>query len=255
MSLHAVILGTASLFLCGAVALQAQTRTAASRLSGHIVDIEAGEFFFRGPDTISAGLTTFRLRQVGLVQQRVRADGAALDSMTLDQGDQTRGFHMLWIMRLDSGKTVADFARAVQANTAKPWAKSLGGPGFVLPPNTTNATLVLEPGIYVLVRQVGSLREDRSRHHTRNGMFRGPTVMPSQTPTAPMPKADVVVRIAEDGTLHFSGPAVSRPASAASGERERRRLRVPAASRARGSYRSRGVCVEATVGLCRTRAL
>jgi hypothetical protein len=38
-------------------------RTAAEpRLPGHVVDLVAGDFFFRAPDTIPPGLTTFRLR-------------------------------------------------------------------------------------------------------------------------------------------------------------------------------------------------
>ena len=191
-------------------AVQAQRQGAPSdALPGRVVDVDAGEFFLRAPDSIPAGLTTFRLHQVGLVRRRVSAGGAARDSMTLDRGDQTRGFHMLWVVRLDEGKTVAEFYRAAQAGERQPWARSLGGPGFVMPPATTNATLVLEPGNYVLVCHVGSARDDRSRQHLRHGMFRALTVVASRAPVARIPVADVIVRISAQGKLHFSVPLVA----------------------------------------------
>ncbi len=178
-------------------------------LPGRVVDVAAGEFFFQAPDSISAGLTTFRLRQIGLVHRRASVGGAAHDSTTNDRGDQTRGFHMLWVVRLDTGKTVADFYRAVQAREPTPWAHNLGGPAFVMPPNTSNATFVLAPGRYVLTCFVGSAREDRTRSHLLNGMFRALTVQPARTPAARAPTPEVVMRISESGTLHLSAPLVA----------------------------------------------
>jgi hypothetical protein len=96
-------------------ALAALVPLGAQPLPGRVVDVAAGEFFFQAPDSIPAGLTTFRLRQVGLVRHRATAGGAARDSTTEDRGDPTRGFHMLWVVRLDSGRTVADFHRAIRA--------------------------------------------------------------------------------------------------------------------------------------------
>lgn len=178
-------------------------------LPGQVVDVAAGEFFFQAPDSIPAGLTTFRLRQIGLVHQRMIAGGAARDSMAADPADQTRGFHMLWLVRLDSGKTAADFYRAVQAREPWPWARSLGGPGFAMPPGTSNATLVLEPGNYVITCFVGSAHEDRRRYHLLNGMFRALTVLPNPAPVAAMPAPDVVVRVSESGALQYSAPILA----------------------------------------------
>jgi len=193
--------------LLAAGALDAQRGSPVSdRLPGRVVDVAAGEFFFQSPDSIPAGLTTFRLRQIGLVHHRVLAGGAALDSLTVDRGDQTRGFHMLWLVRLDEGRTMSDFYRAMQDHTPTPWAKQLGGPSFVMPPRTTNATLVLEPGRYVLACFVGSAREDRTRYHLLNGMFRELTVKPSKAPTARVPAPDVIARVSAAGAVHFSTP-------------------------------------------------
>ncbi len=187
----------------------AVTGTAVDPLPGRVVDVAAGEFFFQAPDSIPAGLTTFRLRQIGLVHRRASMGGAARDSGAADRGDQTRGFHMLWIVRLDSGKTMAEFYRAVHAREPAPWARSLGGPGFAAPPRTSNATLVLAPGHYVLTCFVGSAREDRTRYHLLNGMFRALTVEPARTPAARAPVPEVVMRISESGTLHLSAPLMA----------------------------------------------
>ena len=179
-------------------------------LPGHVVEVAAGEFFFQAPDSIPAGLTTFRLRQIGLVHQRVIAGGAARDSIGTHPDDPTRGLHMLWLVRLDSGKTAADLYRAAQAgDRTTGWARHLGGPGFALPPGTSNATLLLEPGNSAIVCFVGSAREDRKRYHFLNGMFRALTVLPNPAPTAAMPAPDVVIRVAEGGALEYSAPIVA----------------------------------------------
>ena len=184
----------------------ARTVPAERPLPGHVVDVAAGEFFFQAPDTIPAGLTTFRLRQVGLVHERAQRSAAARDSGGLDRGDQTRGFHMLWLVRLDSGRTMADFHRAEQAREPTPWARILGGPGFAMPPETSNATLDLAPGDYVLACFVGSAREDRTRYHLLNGMVRALTVRPAPGPGARAPVPDAIVRIAADGAVRLSAP-------------------------------------------------
>ena len=174
-------------------------------LPGRVVDVKAGEFYFLAPDTIPEGLTTFRLRQVGLVVDRLRA-GATGRHMVADKGDDTRGAHMLWVVRLDSGKTMSDLYRAAQSGERRtPWAKQLGGPSFALPPRTSNVTLDLEPGNYVLVCYVGSAREDRSRYHFLNGMSRSLTVVRTGKKDGPVLRPTVTAHIKGDGIVHFSG--------------------------------------------------
>jgi hypothetical protein len=206
-ALVSLLLGVGTL---NAQAGAAPRPAAAATLPGRVVEVAAGEFFFQAPDSIPAGLTTFRLRQIGLVHQRVIAGGAALDSLAAHPDDQTRGLHMLWLVRLDSGKTAGDLYRAAQARERTTgWARSLGGPGFALPPGTSNATLVLEPGNYVIICYVGSAREDRKRFHFLNGMFRALTVLPNPAPVAAMPALDVVIRVSETGALQYSAPIVA----------------------------------------------
>jgi hypothetical protein len=123
-----------------------------------------------------------------------------------DQGDNTRGFHMLWVVRLDDGKTAADLIEAGRANAATPWARIVGGPGFAVPPTTTNATIDLQPGTYALVCYVGSGREDRSRYHLLHGMARQLVVIASTAPPAAAVQPDVIARITAEGTVELSGP-------------------------------------------------
>ena len=179
---------------------------AARALPGRIVEVKASEFSFRAPDTIPAGLTSFRLLQEGLVADRLRA-GVRGRALVADKDDETRGVHMLWVVRLDSGRTVADLYRAArEGQRTTSWARQLGGPAFAHPPSTTNATLDLEPGNYALVCYIGSARADRARYHLLNGMFRALTVVPSTQRRAAVPKVDIVATISAEKVVTFSKP-------------------------------------------------
>ena len=188
------------------LALAAAHPAGAAPLPGRIVDVKAGEFFFAAEDSIPEGLTTFRLQQVGLVVERLRA-GATGRALVADKGDNTRGAHMLSVVRLDSGRTMKDLYDAAQrGERTAAWATQLGGPSFALPPLTSNITLDLEPGNYVLVCYIGSARADRTRYHFLNGMSRPLTVTRSSKRHAPFPRHDVTVRLTGDGTMEFSRP-------------------------------------------------
>ncbi|MBA2686848.1 MAG: hypothetical protein H0U64_01985 [Gemmatimonadaceae bacterium] len=177
----------------------------ANRLPGHLVEVTAAEFFLRAPDTIPSGLTTFQLIQAGLVADRVR-DGVTGQAAVADKGDNTRGMHMLWVVRLDSGKSIADLHRAEEAGETPRWVRHMGGPGFMRPPGSTNATMLLEPGNYALVCYVGSARANRARYHLLHGMFRALTVIPARSNSAALPTPDVVVRVTAGNVLSFSKP-------------------------------------------------
>jgi hypothetical protein len=112
---------------------------------------------------------------------------------------------MLWVVRLDSGRTAADLFAAERDRSPMP-GQILGGPGFAYPPGTTNATMVLPPGDYVLACFVGSAREDRNRYHLLKGMFRALTVLPSSAAPLPLPDPDVVVTVDPANQVTFSTP-------------------------------------------------
>lgn len=186
----------------------ARATVAGDSLPGRIVDVKAGEFFFKAPDTIPAGLTTFRLEQVGFVVDRMRA-GVRDRSAVADKGDPTRGAHMLWVVKLEQGKTADDYLRAEQSHEPTPWATHIGGPAFIFPPSTTNATVDLFPGNYALVCHIGSAREDRSRSHLLNGMIRPLTVVAAKGKKAAAPKPDVLARITGVGVVEFASPVAA----------------------------------------------
>ncbi len=200
MTFRAIFLGTCIPLLA------ILTAPAGANLPGQVVDVAASEYAFRSPDTIASGLTTFRLRQEGRVRSSAKLSPAGRDSLALHEGDPTDGLHMLWVVRLDSGKTAADLYAAERADVTTPWAHVIGGPGFAFPPQSTNATMLLEPGNYVLACYVGAARENRRRYHLLKGMFRALTVVPSSTPAAPMPDPDVVATFGAGDSVHFSRP-------------------------------------------------
>ena len=183
--------------------------TAPDALPGRVVDVKAGEFFFQAVDTIPEGLTTFRLQQIGLVVERLKA-GAKGRAMVADKGDNTRGAHMLWVVKLGPGKTMADLYKAAQAgDRTNDWAKYLGGASFTLPPRSSNVTLDLNPGNYVLVCFVGSARADRTRYHFLNGMSHALTVVAGEKQHARMPEADILARISGNGSVELSSSIAS----------------------------------------------
>ena len=96
--------------------------------AANVVTVHARDFAYSAPSTIPAGLTTFNLIN----------DGPAL--------------HQVEIIRLDSGRTVAN----LEAELAKPdvppsWAVFTGGPNAPDPGKEANATLELTPGNYAMI--------------------------------------------------------------------------------------------------------
>ncbi len=113
---------------------------------------------------------------------------------------------MLWIVRLDSGRTAADLYEAERAGRATPWAHLLGGPAFAFPPRAANATMSLMPGSYVLACFVGAAREDRRRYHLLKGMFRPLTVVASNMAAEPAPAPHAIATIDLSDSVHWSAP-------------------------------------------------
>jgi hypothetical protein len=200
------MMAASALVLLATRVLAGQPATArdSRSLPGRVVEVTAAEFFFRAPDTIPSGLTTFHLVQAGLIVDRIR-EGAKGQALVADKGDNTRGAHMLWVVRLDSGKSINDLIRAEQTDETAGWVRHMGGPGFSHPPASTNATMLLEPGSYALVCYVGSGRANTARYHLLHGMIRPLTVVPERTTRATMPTPDVIAKVTGDA-LTFSKP-------------------------------------------------
>jgi ketosteroid isomerase-like protein len=145
----------------------------------NVVNVITREFAFEIPDTIPAGLTTFRLR---------------------NEGKQP---HHLMLYRLDRGKTLSAAVAALWAGGAHPvWMHAAGGPNAVPPGGESNGTVVLTPGRYIAFCHVKS---PDNRVHFMKGMFKEVIVTPSPGAPAPLPAADLTVML-RDYSFTFSRP-------------------------------------------------
>jgi uncharacterized cupredoxin-like copper-binding protein len=146
------------------------------------VTVTAQDFSYTAPDSIPAGITTFKLVNNGTT------------------------LHHMIIVRLDSGKTMADVAAAMKDPHAPPpaWAVMVGGPNAPDPKGTSNATVDLAPGNYVLLCAVDV---PGGVPHFAKGMVKALTVTPSE--------ARGVAPVASDSiTLNDYSFKLSRPLTA-----------------------------------------
>lgn len=143
--------------------------------SGHVVTITARDYALEMPDSIPAGLTTFRLRNRGTE------------------------YHIAALARLDDGKTVNDFLTAYGNGGEPAWSQAVGGPGPAQPGREIATTIVMQPGRYVVFCDI-SARDHVA--HWKKGMFKLLTVVPSSN-SAAAPESDVTVTLV-DYAFHLS---------------------------------------------------
>ncbi|MGI8548965.1 MAG: hypothetical protein ACR2M1_16865 [Gemmatimonadaceae bacterium] len=164
----AVIIAAASALLLG-VACDGATET--SPTLAVVVAVHGVDFAFDAPSTIPAGMVT-----VNFVN-----DGKAL--------------HQAQLVRLDSGRTVADLQAALgQSGPLPRWVSFIGGPNAVDPGITGNATLNLSAGNYALLCVVNV--PDGVPHYAK-GMIRAFTVSGTGATGSGtfVPAADVTVTL------------------------------------------------------------
>lgn len=148
--------------------------------TANVVTVMAGDYTFQAPDTIPAGLTTLMLKNLG------------------------KEVHQVIMMRLDSGKTVADL-QPMLSNPDAPipgWLYFPLGVNGIVPGDSANATATLEPGHYVMVCFLPS---PDGAPHVAKGMLRPIEVTASTAALAPEPTADLVIT-AKDFTWDVSAP-------------------------------------------------
>lgn len=142
----------------------------------------ATDYAFHGPAQIPAGLTT-------LVMENRGAE-----------------VHWMEIYKLAAGKTVSDLvalARATRlADSLPAWVSAAGGPGWIGPGETSNATISFEPGQYVLICRFPS---PDGVAHLNKGMVSEVHVFASPAPAVAEPVADITVAVS-DSAFHPSLP-------------------------------------------------
>ena len=153
----------------------------AEAASPRVVTVVARDFSFQAPDEVPAGLVTFQL------QNR----GAAL--------------HHMAVIRLDDGKTLQDRVAAMQASHGQvpAWAHEMGGPNAPDPGADANATMMLEPGNYVLLCFVDM---PDNVPHVMKGMMKPLRVTPAAIPAADRAIAGDVTMTLNDYSFTLSKP-------------------------------------------------
>ena len=139
--------------------------------TANVVTITATDFAFQAPDTVPAGLTTFKFANQGQEPHHVVLMGA----------------------RADAGKTMADLDSAMRMEGPPPaWLTLPGSPGVAIPGDSGNVTTTLEPGQYLLVCYISS---PDGQMHVMKGMFRPLVVAAAAADAAapPEPQADIVI--------------------------------------------------------------
>ncbi|MEP6491800.1 MAG: hypothetical protein ABJF01_03935 [bacterium] len=137
----------------------------------HTAVIHAKDFAFDAPDSITAGWTTFHFVNDG------------------------PNIHHVQLIRLDSGKTRADFDAAMKTKGPPPaWMVSTGGPNAPSPGMSTDAMINLTPGNYVMICFV-----DIPEHvpHFTKGMVHDLKVTAATGADSPEPAADATVTLSD----------------------------------------------------------
>lgn len=130
----------------------------------------ATEYAFSGPDTLSAGATTFRMVSAG------------------------QELHHLTLVRFDDGHTLEEFLAALGSGGPPPaWAHFAGGPNPPVPGEASEATAVLTPGSWAMVCLVPA---PDGMPHLMKGMGKAFTVVASSAPAAE-PEAQIVMTLRE----------------------------------------------------------
>jgi uncharacterized cupredoxin-like copper-binding protein len=138
----------------------------------NVVIINATDFAFDAPDTIVAGVTTFRLLNAGREPHQAVVAGA-------------------------QGKTFAELEAALLREGPIPdWLRFPASPGVVSGGDSSIVTATVTPGNYLILCFIPSLD---GKPHIMKGMYRRLVVThpPPQAPRAAEPKADLTLTLSD----------------------------------------------------------
>lgn len=189
-SFRTPVVSTICLLALSATAVVAQQRRPAAQRPGGIAGNElvviAHDYRFEAPDQVDAGLVNIRL---------------------FNRGKEDHHVLLIKLDRLDRVNQVADYLKANDWNV--PWMHPMGGPESVAPGGSASASMVLEPGRYMLACVVAS--PTSHRQHFMDGMIKEISVVkaPAAAGQATLPPTEVNLKLFEwnfmlDGPL-FAG--------------------------------------------------
>lgn len=154
--------------LLAAGAVPASTRPSHSA-APPVVTVTAREYAFDVPDSIPSGPTTIRLVSKGREQ------------------------HFVWIARIASPHTLAEYKGTLGAPGTPSWITPVGGVGTLEPGGIAAATIDLAPGLYVLSCD---MTNHEGTPHLKLGMLR--TIVVTKTGNgAAMPAADLALSLTD----------------------------------------------------------
>jgi len=156
-----------------ALILAACARPPAPPSGPNVVTVIATDYAFTAPDTIPAGLTTFKMVNQGAEPHQAVVLGAA-----------DRGWEEIRTATMTPGPIPA-------------WLTFPAGPGVVVSGDTANATSHLEPGNYFIVCFIPSAD---GTPHVMKGMVRRLVVRPAPltaSAPAPAPQADITITLSD----------------------------------------------------------
>lgn len=148
----------------------------------NVVAVTTHDYAFDMPTTLPAGRTTFVVTNAG------------------------KEMHHVYLVKLDAGKTMQDFFKAMEGPPKWPaWAHPVGGPNSPRPMGgESNGTVELQPGKYIAVCMIPA---PDGQPHVMKGMAKEITVTGTAKPVA-APKVDATITLADYG-FTFSTPLKS----------------------------------------------
>ncbi len=164
--------------LVAGATIMACAREAPAPPPPNVVTIVATDYAFGLSDTLPAGVTTFRLANTGAE------------------------VHHAVLIKLAEGKTLADFQAAGGKTPVPEWMSIPGSPAAIEPNDTSNTTITLTPGQYVLACFIPS---PDGVPHIAKGMVRTIVVTGAPAVAAAEPAADVTMTLS-DYTFALSTP-------------------------------------------------
>src|SRR5215217_3206780 len=160
----------------------APTTSATTSSAPNVVEINASDYKFDAPDSIPAGLTTFKLNDIG------------------------KEMHHATLIKLDSGRTFNDLMaglKNMKPGTPPPgWVIPAGGPNAAAPNSSSSLTAVLQPGNYAIVCFIP---DAKGVPHVAHGRAKGITVTQNASANMSEPNADITVTL-KDYQFDFSKP-------------------------------------------------
>lgn len=159
-----------------------------------VVEVTAKDFEFQAPERINSGWTTFRFSNTGEQEHFFVLWGVPEGKSFRDyRTEVVQPFEDVW-QRYSSGElTRKETMKALGAELPS-WFEKVrpsGGAALTEPGETSQVTVKLEPGTYVMECYV---KTPQGTWHTSRGMLREVTVMPEGTNASP-PEPDATITL------------------------------------------------------------